>query len=359
MIKIYQKYLIKNFIKKFLLISFVFFSLVVLLGLLEEITFLDGATDNYLLPYILTTLNAPITLFEIFPFIFLLTTLYLFYELSNKDELDLLKKNGLSNLKIIKILFFLSLLIGVFNILFFYNFSSKLKSIYTSVKNELSDDKKYLDVVNDNGLWIKDIIDNKTLIIKSKKINENYLQEAIINEFDEKFNLLSVTRAEKIDIQSNIWKIYEPQIYKDNQIIKNKNTIEIQTNFDKQKINSLFSNVSTLNILQLFYLQRDYKKLGYSSDEVTIHIYKIFSTPLYYGLLTILSAIIMFNFTKTKSLITHIVLGVALSVLIYYISYIFNIMGANGKIPIILSIFFPLIIISIISTIGLININEK
>ena len=106
MIKIYQKYLIKNFIKKFLLISFVFFSLVVLLGLLEEITFLDGATDNYLLPYILTTLNAPITLFEIFPFIFLLTTLYLFYELSNKDELDLLKKNGLSNLKIIKILFF-------------------------------------------------------------------------------------------------------------------------------------------------------------------------------------------------------------------------------------------------------------
>jgi len=34
-------------------------------------------------------------------------------------------------------------------------------------------------------------------------------------------------------------------------------------------------------------------------------------------------------------------------------------MGANGKIPIILSIFFPLIIISIISTIGLININEK
>ena len=99
MIKIYQKYLIKNFIKKFLLISFVFFSLVVLLGLLEEITFLDGATENYLLPYILTTLNAPITLFEIFPFIFLLTTLYLFYELSNKDDKGYLKINNPKQLK--------------------------------------------------------------------------------------------------------------------------------------------------------------------------------------------------------------------------------------------------------------------
>ena len=67
----------------------------------------------------------------------------------------------------------------------------------------------------------------------------------------------------------------------------------------------------------------------------------------------------MFNFTRDKSLIFHIIIGILMSVLIYYMNFIFNSLGSNGKIPIFLSIFFPLMIVSLISIIGLININEK
>ena len=102
MFKIYQKYIISNFILKFLNISIIFFCLTIILGLLEEISFFKNLNKNILYPYFLTFLNAPITLFEIFPFIFLLTTQFLFYDLFKKEELNLLKKNGLNNLKIIK-----------------------------------------------------------------------------------------------------------------------------------------------------------------------------------------------------------------------------------------------------------------
>ena len=78
-------------------------------------------------------LNTPITLFEIFPFIFLLTTQFLFYDLLKKDELNLLRKSGLSNLKIIKILFLLALTIGIFNVAIYYNLASKLK-FYSNIK---------------------------------------------------------------------------------------------------------------------------------------------------------------------------------------------------------------------------------
>ena len=106
MFKTYQKYLINNFLIKFTYITIVFFSLTIILGLLEEISFFKDYQINFLYPYFLTLLNAPITLFEIFPFIFLLTTQFLYYDLFKNDELNLLKKNGLNNLKIIKILFF-------------------------------------------------------------------------------------------------------------------------------------------------------------------------------------------------------------------------------------------------------------
>ena len=81
--------------------------------------------------------------------------------------------------------------------------------------------------------------------------------------------------------------------------------------------------------------------------------------PLFYGILTVLSSILMFNFSKNRSLLVHIIFGILMSVIIYYINFIFNSLGNNGKIPIYLSIFFPLMIISLISIIGLVNINDK
>ena len=201
MFKIYQRYIINNFLIKFINITLIFFSLTVILGILEEISFFKNLNKNILYPYFLTFLNAPITLFEIFPFIFLLTTQFLFYDLFKREELNLLKKNGLNNLKIIKILFLLSIVIGIFNILIYYNFASKLKFHYSNIKNNFSNDNKYLAMVTESGLWIKDEIDNKDFIVKSNYVKESFLSKTIINEFNSDFELLRTIQSEKVDIK--------------------------------------------------------------------------------------------------------------------------------------------------------------
>jgi len=75
--------------------------------------------------------------------------------------------------------------------------------------------------------------------------------------------------------------------------------------------------------------------------------------------LTIMSAIIMFNFKKDKSLFFHVILGILMSVIIYYVNFMFSSLGNNGKIPIVVSIFLPILFISIFAIIGLIRVNEK
>ena len=359
MFKTYEKYIVKNFLTKILSISLIFFCLIVILSILEEISFFKNLNVNFFFPYILTLLNAPITLFEIFPFIFLISTQFLFYDLFKKEELNLLKSNGLSNFKVIKILFFSSFLIGIFTVFIYYNAASKLKFFYTDIKNNFSNDNKYLAVVTDSGLWLKDEIDNDTLIIKANYFKDNYLFNVIINKFDENFNLINTIQSNEVDIKKNKWIIKDPLITENNITKKNIKKIELVTNFNEEKISSLFSNISTLNLIELFDLKKDYEKLGYSSDEIVIHLLKLFSTPLLYGILTVLSAIIMFNFKREKSLIFHIILGIFLSVLIYYLNFMFNSLGNTGKIPVIYSIFMPILFISIIATIGLIRVNEK
>tara|TARA_Y100000816_G_scaffold260351_1_gene216552 strand:+ start:2805 stop:3884 length:1080 start_codon:yes stop_codon:yes gene_type:complete len=359
MFKTYQTYVIKNFINKFILISLIFFCLTLILSTLEEISFFKNSNVSFLFPYVLTILGSPITLFEIFPFIFLISTQYLFYDLFKKDELNLLKTNGLSNFRIIKILFTTSFFIGLFTVIVFYNFASTLKFFYTDIKNNYSKDDKYLAVVTDNGLWLKDEIDDSILIIKANYIEDQNLKNVIINEFDKDFNLLSTIQSDTVEISEKNWKIYYPIITKKNISIKDKDEIRYLTSFDIEKIRNLFSNISTLNLLKLLNLKKDYKKLGYSSDEIDIHLLKLFSTPLFYGVLTILSSIIMFNFRKDRSLFFHVILGILMSVIIYYVNFLFSSLGNNGKIPILASILLPILFISLISIIGLIRINEK
>ena len=359
MFKTYEKYIIKNFVNKFFAISLTFFCLIIILSILEEISFFKNIEVNFLVPYLITFLAAPITLFEIFPFIFLLSTQFLFYDLFNKDELNLLKANGLSNINIIKILCYSSFLIGIFTVLIFYNIASKLKFFYTDIKNQYSDDNKYLAVVTDSGLWLKDEVNEKTLIVKANIIQDEYLIKVIINVFDKNFNLIKTIQSSKINISDNLWEVQSPEITEKNITKKSVDDLFLKTNFDKEKINSLFSNISTLNLLELLNLKKDYENLGYSSNEIKIHIMNILTTPILYSLLTILSAIIMFNMSKNRSLFFHIIFGVLMSVIIYYINFIFNSLGNNGKLSPMTSIFLPFFCISIIIFAGLFKVNEK
>ena len=134
---------------------------------------------------------------------------------------------------------------------------------------------------------------------------------------------------------------------------------ELTTNFNKKKITGLFRNLSSLNILQLYKLKKDYQSLGYSTKAVNSHINKLISFPFYITIMSVLSSIIMLNIKRNKPLIFHIIVGIFLSVVIYYFNFLINLLGENGNIPISLSTWLPLIMLTFVIFIGLVRVNEK
>ena len=359
MLKTYEFYLIKLYLKKILTISLIFLCLIFILSIFDEISFFKKMDSNFFLPFILTALNTPSTLFEIFPFIFLISTQFFFIELIDKNELEALKVYGLNNFKIIKILFLTSLTVGIILISFFYHFSSKLKFLYFDVKNGYSSDNKYLAVFTDNGLWIKDEIDEKIYIINALVIEGYLIKDVTINEFDNKFELIQIIKSPKVNISKKKWIITNPTISKDNKNIRSQINLSINTHFDHKKINRLFKNLTSLNVLELLKLKKDYKSLGYSTSEIESQLSGLLSFPVYLTLMSLFASIIMFNIKRNKPIIFHIILGIFLSVLIYYFYYLFNLLGITGKIPIFASIWLPFLLLTIFISIGLVRINEK
>ena len=67
----------------------------------------------------------------------------------------------------------------------------------------------------------------------------------------------------------------------------------------------------------------------------------------------------MFNTKRFKSNTFKITIGLFFSVIIYYMSNFFNVMGTTEKIPLAIAISAPLIILSIVNSLMLINVNDK
>ena len=160
-------------------------------------------------------------------------------------------------------------------IIFFYNFSSNLKNFYLEIKSKYSIDGKYLAVITNNGLWIKDIVEKKISIINASKIEENFLIDTFITEFNEDYQVIKNINAKKIDVSNREWKILDANIY-ENQTNTKTDLFYKKSNFDYERIQSLFSNLSSLSIFKLFELRDNYKQLNYSTTEVNIQIQKIF-----------------------------------------------------------------------------------
>tara|TARA_B100000795_G_C22803193_1_gene443108 strand:- start:2886 stop:3932 length:1047 start_codon:yes stop_codon:yes gene_type:complete len=347
------------FFKKVIVISSIFFALVFIMNLIEEINFLKNSDSNFYLPILLTLLNTPALLYEVFPFIFLISTQFFFIEIIESKELFTLKGFGLSNLDVLKFLSSISFFLGIIIVIFFYSFSSILKNQYLLIKNNYSNDNKYLAVVTENGLWIRDIMDDKITIVNADKIVGEFLLNASITEFNNRFQVQKNSIAEKINIVDKEWILYNATISdKDNNTARLMKTTFF-SNFDLDKINSLFSNLSSLTFFELVKLKKDYKLIGYSTNDIDIQIHKIYSFPFLLTIMTLISGILMMNIKYQKNIMLHIFIGIFLSVIIYYISHFSALLGSNNRIPLILSVWFPVLILTIISSVGLVRINEK
>ena len=142
--KVYQKYLIKQFVLISLKVSFVFCVLGFVMGVLEELNFFSEFDVEYYFPIFLVLLNLPSIVYEIFPFIFLISSQLIFLNLLENGELNTFKNHGLTNFKLIKLIALISFLSGIFIVTFFYNFSASLQFKYLDIKKNYTNDNKYL-----------------------------------------------------------------------------------------------------------------------------------------------------------------------------------------------------------------------
>ena len=358
-INIHKQYLLKKFLKKIFFVSGIFLILILIINLIEEANFLKNSDANFITPLVLSSLNAPSLLYEMIPFIFLISTQFFFIEIFENREIFTLRQFGMDNFNLLRFLTSVSFILGFLVIILFYNFSSILKNKYLQIKNDYAKDKKYLAVITKNGLWIKDIQKKGTVIINAEKIENEYLINSSITQFDKNFQITKNIIANKVNISKKEWVLFNAIVTElDNSSVKYEE-IQFKTNFDLERISNLFSDLTSLTYFDLLALEVDYKAIGYSTSEINIQKHRFYSLPFLLSAMTIIATIIMIYNKFKKKILFNLFIGILFSVLVYYLGNFSNLLGENGKLPLTLSVWFPVLMLLSFSIIGVIRLNEK
>ena len=356
--RVYIKFISTVYLKSLIFVFLIVTSLVFILNVLSELDFFKDENVSISFTFFLSLLNSPIQIFELFPFILLITIQLFFIKFFENKEIDIFKYSGLKNSSILYILSGLSILTGILIITIFYHLSSNLKNIYLEIKSGYTTDGKYLAVITKNGLWIKDKINNKVIITNASTIEQNYLNNIFITEFDENFNVIRNIRSNKIDISSEKWRVLNAKIYEENDY-SNKKLLFLETNFDFKRIQTLYSNLSSLSLIELYQLRENYIKLNYSTTEVDMYLSRLISYPIFLLLITLLSSVIMLNIKKIRGTTIKISIGLFFSVIIYYLNNFSYVLGSTERVSITFSILSPILILILINCFMLYKINEK
>src|SRR5210317_1196789 len=128
--KTYIKFLTTIFLKSFFYIILIIISLVFIINFLTELEFFKDINTSIFFSIYLAIINSPSMIFEIFPFILLLSTQLFYIKLLTNNEIQIFKYSGLKNSNILLIISFISLMLGLIIISFYYNISSSLKNNY-------------------------------------------------------------------------------------------------------------------------------------------------------------------------------------------------------------------------------------
>ena len=354
-------YLIKEFMLSTMNVFLIFLAGGLIMNLREEITYFSDYDVGIILPLALSFMIVPSILINIFPFIIFLSSMWVLIKLKQKNEILSLKTFGFNSGKFVYLFSTTVFFLGIIILLALSPFTSLMVKYYEDVKGGYDLDKSHLASITNNGVWVKEKIGSKTNFIKSKKIEGDLLLDVSIYKLDEKNVLIERIEAKSADILNTKWIVKDgfKSSFGENGSNQKFEELIFKSTFNKEKLNSIYSNLDTLSFYKIMTEIDELVKRGYNHKLLEEKKHYYLSLPFFLILMVCLASIFCLNSNDTRQNIYYILLSIITCVIIFYLKNFSMALGATERISMVVSVWSPIIILTLFCSVGIIQINEK
>ena len=359
---IINSYITRDFFIKTLVMIFGFFCLSTIMNLFEEINFFKDIEIGVLLPLYVSLLIVPNFIYNLLPFIVLLSAMWLFLKLIKTDEMIAMRSTGVSNVAIILVPCLISFIIGIFSVAAINPLTSVMVERYENIKGGYNTDKEYLAAITSNGIWIKERKNKTTSIIRSSNLDGNNLMNVTIYQFDEDLNPGFRIEAESANIEKPVWILKNVKLFSSKEEQRETKTLDTaiySSIYDIEKIRSLYSNLDTISFWKIKSQIELLKDRGYSVKDMQGKFQKAISFPFFLSSMVLLAGVFTLGKQYRKNNWIYVFISIFSCVFIYFCNDFSLALGKTGKLPVELSVWMPVIVVFLFSAVGLIHVNQK
>jgi lipopolysaccharide export system permease protein len=234
-----------------------------------------------------TALKIPFIIQETFIFATFIAAIYVFLQLSKKNEYTVMKASGVSIWQFLGPFLVTTGILSIILLTIINPISSSMLIKQQKIKYKLLSEEstKNPTAIFESGFWLIDNnrTENVKLIIHSASINisskETRLNKISALYVDNKFHLSKSVDAEYALLKDDYWELYSTTEYVPKHRAKQYSTYKIPTTITRTELQNNFERPKRISIWELPYFIKTLKSTGHSAKIHIIYFYKLLVKP--------------------------------------------------------------------------------
>ncbi len=341
-------YFARRFIRSFLLVFGVFFGIVYLIDMVEQMRRFDSDAVGMLEAGELALLKAPATMYRMLPLLTVLATIMLFLGLARTSEMVVSRASGRSAIRSLFAPVLTAYLFGALGV-------AALNPIVagTSKQFELASARYAGNVntssVSDDGLWLRQASDGGQVVIRANRSNLDGTQFIGVTfyGFDRAGAATYRIDAEQAVLQPGEWILSVAKRWtfsatenaeQDSEVFA---TLSVPSDLTRDQIRDSFGSPEAIPIWQLPAFIEQLERAGFSALQHRVWMQMELANPALLAAMVLIGAVFTMRHTRFGRTGLMVLFAILLGFSVYFLRNFAQVLGQNGQIPIFVAAWAP------------------
>lgn len=342
-------YFARRFAMTFLGVFVVFFGILTLLDIVEQMRKFSDAEIGFGAAAELSILSVPESLYRILPLVVILATLALFLGLARSSELVVTRAAGRSALRALIAPVVTALLIGIVGVTVMNPIVAATQQQYEIKSEQYRTTTTSVLSISEEGLWFRQGRATGQSVIRADRANPEgtIFYNATFVDFDIDGYGLRRIEAKSAELGAGVWVLKDAKVWS----LRNSSNpelgaerhdlIELGTDLTREQIKDSFAQPSAIPIWELPSFIADLNRAGFSARLHKVWLHTELALPALLASMVLIGAGFTLRHTRFGRTGQMVLMALLMGLAVFFLRNFAQILGEDGQIPVILAAWSP------------------
>ena len=333
-------YFARRFLMTFLFITSIFFGILVLIDLVEQVRRFEGDGVGFLTLIGMTFLSVPTTLYAILPLLTIIATLTLFLSLARTSELVVSRASGRSATLSLLGPVVVTLLIGVVAVSVVNPIVAGTTRQYDRLQDRIEGRSRSALSLSDEGLWLRQGGQRGQTVIHAERANSDGTELSRVSfiGFTPSGGPAYRIEAESARLEAGAWAIRNAKEWQfdapnPERSAQTHETLRIPSTLTPGQILDSFGDPSTVPVWELPGFIKELRAAGFSARRHQVYLQMELALPFLLVAMVLVGAAFTMRHTRVARAGVMVLSALSLGFGLFFIRNFAQILGESGQIP--------------------------